>query len=251
MRLAVISDIHGNLPALDAVIWDIRTRGADLIVNLGDCVTSPLWPTETLETLQSLALPTVRGNHDRLLTEASEAELSQSERYVHSTLTPEQRALLHALPPTLEPAPGILAIHGTPDSDTTFLLEELIEDGRFVPARPCLLKARLGEMASRYGVVLCGHSHLPGVVLGPAGCLIVNPGSVGCPVFADIPNAKKFEYRSPHARYALLTKMTRQWQAELIALEYDWDAASARALENQRPDWAAALATGKVPQDLA
>ena len=46
MRVAIISDVHGNLPALEAVIEDIRARGADLIVNLGDCVTSPLWPRE-------------------------------------------------------------------------------------------------------------------------------------------------------------------------------------------------------------
>lgn len=247
MRLAIISDVHGNLPALDAVVKDIRARGADLIVNLGDCVTSPLWPRETFEKLRSLALPTVRGNHDRLLIEASEAVLSQSERYTHSALELEQRELLHALPPRIEPAPGILAVHGTPDSDTAFLLEELIEDGRFVPARPCLLEARLGNAISKYSVVLCGHSHRPSVVLGPAGCLIVNPGSVGCPVFADIPNAQNLEYRSPHAHYALLTKMTLQWQAELIALDYDWDLAAKRALENRRPEWAAALATGKVP----
>jgi hypothetical protein len=66
-------------------------------------------------------------------------------------------------------------------------------------------------------------------------------------VFADIPNAQNLEYRAPHARYALLTKMTRQWQAELIALNYDWDWAAKRALENRRPEWAAALKTGKVP----
>ena len=246
MRLAVISDVHGNLPAFDAVLKDIKSQGVDLIVNLGDCVTSPLWPRETFEALHSLALPTVRGNHDRLLTEASEAELCGSERYAHSELNPEQRAFLHALPATIELAPGILAVHGTPDSDTTFLLEEIIEDGRFVSARPRLLEARLGAASSKYSVVLCGHSHLPGVVLGPAGCLILNPGSVGCPVFADIANAQDLEYRSPHARYALLTRTTQQWRAELIALEYDWDWAAKRALENRRPDWAAALATGKV-----
>jgi predicted phosphodiesterase len=65
MRMAVISDVHGNLPALEAVLADVKNHGADFTVNLGDCVTSPLWPKETFEALQSLALPTVRGNHDR------------------------------------------------------------------------------------------------------------------------------------------------------------------------------------------
>jgi hypothetical protein len=49
MRLAVISDVHGNLPALEAVVADIKKRQVDTTVNLGDCVTSPLWPKETLK----------------------------------------------------------------------------------------------------------------------------------------------------------------------------------------------------------
>ena len=49
MRLAVIADVHGNLIALETVLADIARRGSDLIVNLGDCVTSPLWPRETYE----------------------------------------------------------------------------------------------------------------------------------------------------------------------------------------------------------
>ncbi len=65
MRVAVISDIHGNLRALEAVLADIKTRSADATVNLGDCVAGPLWPQETFDLLASLAFPTVRGNHDR------------------------------------------------------------------------------------------------------------------------------------------------------------------------------------------
>jgi hypothetical protein len=72
------------------------------------------------------------------------------------------------------------------------------------------------------------------------------PGSVGCPVFADIPVAPNLEYRSPHARYAILTKRGERWQVELLALEYDWGSASARALANDRPEWAHALSLGHV-----
>ncbi len=70
MRLAVIADIHGNLLALDAVLADIAARGVDLTVNLGDCVSGPLWPAETAARLMALGLPTVRGNHDRWVIEA-------------------------------------------------------------------------------------------------------------------------------------------------------------------------------------
>jgi predicted phosphodiesterase len=245
MRLAVISDVHGNLPALEAVLADIRERGVDTTINLGDCVTSPLWPKETFEALQSLALPTVRGNHDRWIVEYPEQRLSPAGRFARNALTAEQRHALHSLPPQLRLADGILACHGTPNDDSACLLEETLEDGRFAPARRDVLEQRLGsELAAQ--VVLCGHSHRQAVVHGPRGCLILNPGSVGCPVFADIPFAGSLEHRSPHARYATLTKRGRDWQVELLALEYDWDSASARALENNRPEWAQALSSGCV-----
>ena len=65
MRIAVFSDVHGNLLALEAVLADIRTRGVDSMVNLGDWVAGPLWPRETFELLAGLGIPSVRGNHDR------------------------------------------------------------------------------------------------------------------------------------------------------------------------------------------
>jgi hypothetical protein len=80
----------------------------------------------------------------------------------------------------------------------------------------------------------------------PGGCLVLNPGSVGCPVFADHPGALHFELRSPHARYAILTKRGGRWDAELFALEYDWVSASQRAAENGRTDWAEAMVTGAI-----
>src|ERR1700754_3408088 len=98
MRLAVISDIHGNLAALEAVLADIKARVLDRTVNLGDCVTSPLWPKETFEALQSLVLPTVRGNHDRWIEEFSDNQLSSAGRFARNALTSEQRQALHNLP---------------------------------------------------------------------------------------------------------------------------------------------------------
>jgi predicted phosphodiesterase len=245
MRLAVISDIHGNLPALEAVLADVKNRGVDATVNLGDCVTSPLWPRQTFEVLQSLALPTVRGNHDRWIEELSDADLSAAGRFARNALNAEQRRDLHRLPPRINLADGILACHGTPDDDTTCLLEESLDDGRFVPARRDVLEARMDNHADAK-VVLCGHSHRQSVVSGPRECLILNPGSVGCPVFADIPFAANLEYRSPHARYAVLTKTNASWRVEMLALEYDWASAAARALANGRPEWASALSTGAV-----
>ncbi|WP_407118681.1 metallophosphoesterase family protein [Bradyrhizobium sp. LMG 9283] len=245
MRLAVISDVHGNLAALEAVLADIKARGVDRTVNLGDCVTSPLWPRETFEALQPLSLPTVRGNHDRWIEEFPDDKLSPAGLFARRALTAEQRRALHSLPSRIWLDDGILACHGTPDDDTACLLEETLDDGRFVPARREVLASRLqSEPTAR--VVLCGHSHRQAVIQGPGECLVLNPRSVGCPVFADIPFAANLEYRSPHARYAVLTKRQRGWQVELLALEYDWEAASARALANNHPEWAHAMLSGYV-----
>lgn len=245
MRLAVISDIHGNLLALEAVLADIAERSPDAIVNLGDCVTSPLWPRETFERLAALDLPTVRGNHDRWIVEKAAADLTPAGRHARNALTEAQRASLHALPPTLEITPDILAVHGTPTDDSTYLLEEPAH-GLLAPAPRATVAARLGGAARPGGVVLCGHSHRQALVQGPAGCTILNPGSVGCPVFADSPAAPGLEHRSPHARYAVLTLRRGRWGAELLALDYDWDAAARCAAENGRPDWAQMLATGAM-----
>lgn len=244
MRLAVISDIHGNLLALEAVLADIARRGSDATVNLGDVVMSPLWPRETFERWSSLNIPTVRGNHDRWIVEKTEAELSFAGRIARNALTEAQRATLHALPATIRLADDILAVHGTPTDDTTYLLEDP-QEGVLAPAKREAVAQRLGAEA-RPQLILCGHSHRQAIVHGPGGSTIVNPGSVGCPIMADHPAASGVEHRSPHARYAILTKRGALWSAELIALDYDWDAAAKRAAENGNAAWARAIATGAV-----
>ena len=242
--MAIISDIHGNVCALEAVLSDIKTRGVSAVVNLGDCVTSPLWPKETLELLQEQQFPTVRGNHDREIG-GDYCELTPAGQFAYDALNGKQRSALAALPPTLQVAPEILAVHGTPRDDSTYLLEEII-DGRLVPARRQTITARLGVVKTGVEVVLCGHSHNQGFRQILNGPLVLNPGSVGCPVMADRPTARTLEYRSPHARYSILTRNNGRWGAEMLALEYDWHSALQKALENGRPDWAQAMVTGTV-----
>lgn len=244
MRIAVISDIHGNLAALDEVLDDIARRGADVTVNLGDICASPLWPRETFERLEPLRLPTVRGNHDRWVAERPRETLSRTTGYEYDQLRPEQRAVLGALPATVSLDGGdVLAVHGTPTSDETFLLEDRVQ-GRMYLSTPAQIKERLGSVTA--SLVLCGHSHTQQLVQIPGGPVIVNPGSVGLPNYADGPDAPGANARAPHARYALVTRRNGRWSAELLALAYDWDRAAKRALENDRPEWARVYATGSV-----
>ncbi len=244
MRLAVISDVHANLAALEAVLADIATRGVDATINLGDCVAGPLWPAETWDCLVAAALPTVRGNHDRWMYDRPDERLPPVDRFARRVLRPGQDRALFDLPEVIDFSPEILAVHGTPTDDSTYLTEEILA-GRMVPASRGLIGDRLGAAMSR-AVVLCGHSHRQSVTQVPGGPLILNPGTVGCPVFADLPTAGALEPRSPHARYAILTRRGGRWGAELFALEYDWDRAAACAMANGFPVWAEALATGSV-----
>lgn len=241
MRLAVLSDIHGNLVALEAVLADLRHRAPDAVVNLGDLVTSPLWPRETFELLETLRLPTVRGNHDRWIAAPPDNDPSPSIRFTHASLSPAQREWLGALPPSVTVADGILAVHGTPASDVEYLLEQKV-DGRLALASQGVLSARLEGISA--GLVLCGHSHLQHAAFASGGRLVVNPGSVGHPRSVDSEDRARVEAGSPHARYAVLTRRAGQWTAEMIALGYDWSAAAERARSHGRADWADAFLAG-------
>jgi len=254
MRLAVVSDIHGNLPALEAVLEDIAHAAADLTVNLGDIVSGPLWVGETAARLMALALPTLRGNHERQLLTLPRERMNASDAFAAQQLSAAQRDWLAALPATRTLGAGdeaVFCCHGTPDSDLRYFLET-VTGGEAGPASPGVRAATPQEAAERAGAVeqrliLCGHTHMPRALQLPDGRLIVNPGSVGLPAYDDEhPQVHLIETGTPHARYALLTRRPAGWQVELRAVPYDWESAARRAEAHDRPDWADALRSGRV-----
>ena len=129
MRIAVVSDIHGNLKALEAVLADIATRSVDLIVNLGDALSGPLLPAECAHRLIPLMLPTIRGNHERQLLTLSSEEMGLSDRYTESCLRPDHCRWIAGFPESLWLLPGVLMVHGTPYSDVAYWLESVDENG--------------------------------------------------------------------------------------------------------------------------
>jgi predicted phosphodiesterase len=119
MRIGVVSDIHGNLPALQAVAADLATAGVDRIVNLGDILSGPMWPRETAQWLMAQDWPTIAGNHERYLLACAHRPGAPSDQYAYDQCTAEQRAWLAGLPNTLQLTNDVLLCHGTPDSDHT------------------------------------------------------------------------------------------------------------------------------------
>jgi predicted phosphodiesterase len=156
MRIAVIADTHGNLPALEAVFADIQRRNINRTLNLGDCVSGPLWPREVCDLLKARNDLTIRGNHDRWVSGPDPTRMGASDRYAFSQLNQDQRCWLATLPVSINADNGVFACHGTPTDDNQYLIEEF-SGPRLVRSHPSSILERLGEVQAR--MVLCGHSH--------------------------------------------------------------------------------------------
>jgi putative phosphoesterase len=179
MKIALISDLHGNEVALDAVLASIRRAGADQIACLGDVATLGVSPNAVLARLRDLGCVCIMGNHDEFLLEPhlvhdySEAPVvAAAVDWCRERLSPEELAFVRGFERRreLELGPGkLLLFHGSPRSHVENLLattppEELDE----------LLG---GDLAT---VMAGGHTHVQ-MLRQHRGALLVNPGSVGMP----------------------------------------------------------------------
>jgi len=246
-KIALLSDLHGNLPALEKVLADLKSRQVEHVFCLGDLVSGPLWPKETLEFLMRQEWTFVRGNHDRNLVAKTLQELGPSDAYARQCLDKVDLDWLATLPATREVDRTFLLCHGSPTRDTTYLLDT-IENGGIHLSTPAEIKAKAGEV--RLPVVLCGHSHTPRLVQLDNGLTIINPGSVGVPAYEDATDEYfVVESGSPHARYAMIEQKAEGWQAEIILVAYDHQLAVEQARKNKRPDYEIGLSTGFMHLD--
>jgi diadenosine tetraphosphatase ApaH/serine/threonine PP2A family protein phosphatase len=173
--LGILYDIHGNLDALEAVLADADAVGVDRWLLGGDYGTPSPHPHETLARLRELPNATwIRGNGERWLLDPPEDRPEVVETYerFRDQISDEDAQRLFALPAVVE-LDGVLYVHGSPLSD----------EESFAP------EPQEGEERLLAGVrdrtIVFGHSHLQFRRAGPAGTVLVNPGSVGMPLDGD------------------------------------------------------------------
>jgi len=202
VRLAVLADIHANLPALQAVLADVDRVGPDGIWVAGDLVGYNPWPNEVLEILRERHVRAIRGNHDRAAlggdSFAFNELAAEAIRWTRVHLTPASVGYLKGLEDrTRVTMPeGLVAMyHGSPR-----------DDNEYVP--PWAAEESLVRIAGA-PFVLLGHTHLPMARAFRAG-LLMNPGSVGQP-----------RDRDPRAAWGVLD-LTRE-KFEVRRVPYDID----------------------------
>jgi predicted phosphodiesterase len=240
MKIVAISDIHGNLNALQAVLAEIDREGVDTIINCGDTLGGPLESAKTADLLTARGIPMIAGNHERQLLTLSPEKLNRSDACTASEINAAHRAWLASAPPTMWLAEDVFICHGIPTSDLHYWLETITDDfGQYGsvgvrPASHAEVLQRLVQVNSPDG----GHA-----------ITIVNAGSVGLPGYDDVyPHKHWIETGSQHARYALMEKTAQGWNVQLRSVAYDFEPMAQLAERRNRPDWALPLRTGRMSE---
>ena len=229
-RVAILSDVHGNLEALDAVLADVDAQHASAIASLGDVVGYGASPNECLARLRPRVDAAVLGNHDaaalgRLHLGGFQSDAATTARWTQLALSVEHRTWLESLPLSVV-WHGVRLVHASPSEPGEWNYVLSIHD------------ARVEFRAFEEPLCLIGHSHVPGnfaldgagvrygrqavVELEPGTRHLINIGSVGQPRDGD-----------PRAGYALLEESPPRLVHRRV--EYDVDRASARILEAGLP----------------
>lgn len=169
MKIALFSDIHANLPALEAVLKDIENESPDAVYCLGDLVGYATWPNEVVEEIQKRHIPTIAGNYDQgvglnsddcgcaYVTDEDKARGAESIAYTNKTITEKNRRYLRELPSHLRIEFGVnttgydlLLVHGSPSRINEYLFED----------RPDRSFRRKMEKAGA-DIMAFGHTHKP------------------------------------------------------------------------------------------
>lgn len=211
MRLAFLADIHGNLPALEAVIADLQRHSPDAVYLVGDQINRCPWTNEVLDLLDELGWQKIFGNHEYIISRIRTPEnfppFTEQKRFptlwwTQAQLSAAHLANMRQLPAeltlTFDNAPAIYMTHGIPGNCFRgFVAED--DDAKFLNA--------LTSVQPNYAIV--AHTHRP-LNRTVGRWHVLNPGSVGLPYNGD-----------PRAQYLLLNLKDGKWTPDFCQIDYD------------------------------
>jgi predicted phosphodiesterase len=248
MHIALISDIHGNLVSLEAVLADIDRAGVDQIVCLGDVTVYGPQPRQVMQRLKALDCPCIMGNHDLdvlkpnlvhmgtdvlpweeelvawCADQLSEADLDFSRSFQPRVEIP------------LDSDSRLLCFHGSPKSNMDQILA--------TTPGPELDKMLVGHAAV---VMAGGHTHVQ-MLRQHKGVMLINPGSVGCPL-EQMPFKGMPRYL-PWAEYAIVNWVDNTLSVDLRRVFIDLEATKQAALDSDMPDAAAWVDLWIAPEEV-
>ena len=211
MRIALISDIHGNLISLEATLADIEVEGVDEIICLGDVATLGAQPNEVIERLQRLNCRTVLGNHDSFLIDkddisryTDEPEVLEMVEWCKAKMSTAELDYLRTFEPLFELSladdVSMLCFHGSPRSNTEIILATTPNDA--------VEESLDGHQAT---IMAGGHTHIQ-MLRRYFDTLIINPGSVGAP-FWEMPPVGRLRIL-PWCEYCIV-----EWKDGLLRVD--------------------------------
>jgi putative phosphoesterase len=233
MKLAIISDIHGNLVALEAVLADIERERVDQIICLGDIAYGGPQPRQVLALLRELAIPIVQGNTDAFfINEPKPDPNSESDEgilrviaWARTEFSAGDLEFFKTFEPrmdfALDGGKNLLCFHGSPRSNTERILATTPD---------AELAAILGNY--RAAVMTGGHTHIQ-MFRRLESSIIINPGSVGMPFERD---AQGKDHRPGFSEYALVTSVGEDLRVELRRVRLDVDAVIAAISVSALPE---------------
>jgi putative phosphoesterase len=229
-RAIIFGDIHGNLPALEAVFADMTQRGfTDNLYCLGDLVGYGTFPNEVIDLIRERNIPTIMGNYDEGVgnnsddcgcaykTDEARKLGERSIAWSNAHVTDDNKAYLRSLAGHIPIKVGqvdILLVHGSPRKINEYLYED----------RPDNSLERIMDGISA-SVLVCGHTHLPYYRILPSGRQIINAGSVGKP-----------KDNNRDACYLVLSTSNDGLAVEFILVPYDIEQAAQAIEATTMPD---------------